>query len=291
MLRDRGFDVYLAIDVQTILDINGGIIRELRNSDCYLLVNFRREPVGPKRFRGSLFSNQELAIAYALGFEKMLIVNQEGVKPEGMLGYIGINTEEFRDHLDCLNAVRRALDRAEWRSDYSRRLRAANLRFSDQVLTFSTLSGWFLYLDVHNDRPDIAALEATARLSGYSQHGKSFQPSTIRSPLKATGRPGFYHTIFPKSHEAFDLLVIGVDSQAHAEAMNSAGTVNPVFLNSALDVSWTCPVPVCGGLWIFRYEFFAVEFPVLTVEIEVDVPTTCRADRAPSAQMLTQELS
>ncbi len=42
MLRRRGFDVYLAIEAQTILEINAGIIRELKNSDCYLFVNFCR---------------------------------------------------------------------------------------------------------------------------------------------------------------------------------------------------------------------------------------------------------
>jgi hypothetical protein len=34
LLEKRGFDVYIAIDVQTILEINAGIIRELKNSDC-----------------------------------------------------------------------------------------------------------------------------------------------------------------------------------------------------------------------------------------------------------------
>src|SRR5437660_794267 len=77
LLRRRGFDVYIAIDVQTILEINTGIIRELKNSDCYLFVNFRRELIRDK-YWGSLFSNQELAIAYALGFERLLVINQDG---------------------------------------------------------------------------------------------------------------------------------------------------------------------------------------------------------------------
>jgi hypothetical protein len=45
LLETRGFDVYIAIDVQTILEINTGIIRELKDSDCYLFVNFVREPI------------------------------------------------------------------------------------------------------------------------------------------------------------------------------------------------------------------------------------------------------
>src|SRR5439155_6455278 len=115
--------------------------------------NFRRDPVGDK-FRGSLFSNHEFAIAYALGFERLLVVNQAGVLSEGMLRYVGINTETFRDHDDCCAVVQRALDRAGWAPDYSRRLRASGLRLSEEVILYGNLAGNFLYLDIHNDRPD-----------------------------------------------------------------------------------------------------------------------------------------
>ena len=154
LLEERGFAVYLAVDVQTILEINERIIGELKNSDCYLFVNFRRDPIGDS-FRGSLFSNQELAIAYALGFERLLVVNQEGVLPEGMLRYLGVNTEPFRGVEDCVDVVGRALDKAGWASDYGRRLRADGLHFSKALIRCGNIAGQFLYLDIHNDRPDI----------------------------------------------------------------------------------------------------------------------------------------
>jgi hypothetical protein len=281
LLGARGFRVYLAIDVQTILEINERIIRELKNSDCYLFVNFRRDPVGDK-FRGSLFSNQEFAIAYALGFERLLVVNQAGVLSEGMLRYIGINTETFRDHDDCCAVVQRALDRAAWAPDYSRRLRASGLRLSEVVL-YGNLAGNFLYLDIHNDRPDIAALEGTAKLSAYARSGKEFEPSPISSPLKATARPGFSHTIFPKSHEAFDLLCIGWEVGLQPAAgwgrgvPATSGTYQGrvpssdprVYLNSALDVIPPRHLPLSYGRWTLRYQFFAIDFPVLTVDIEL----------------------
>src|SRR5262249_18029588 len=127
MLIRRGFEPYLAINAQTILEINAGIIGELKDSDCYLLVNFRRDPIGEGKFRGSLFSNQELAIAYAFGFDRLLIVNQEAVEAEGMLRYIGINTESFGDVSECCAAVE--LNRSTWTKDYSRRLQAGPHRF------------------------------------------------------------------------------------------------------------------------------------------------------------------
>lgn len=298
LLEERGFDVYVAIDVQTILEINTGIISELKNSDCYLLLNFQREQIGDK-YRGSLFSNQELAIAYSLGFERILVVNQEGILSEGILNYMGINTETFRSFDDCCPTVERALNRAGWKPDYSRQLNADRLRFSDELIRFGNLRGRFLYVDIVNQRPDIAALEATARLSELGRSGQgTLQASPIRSPLKATGRPGFSHTIFPKSFEAFDLLCVGTYSNtagldlsapAASGTLVASVTLVPkemgVFLNAALDVVRAPRLPITSGRWQLQYEFFAIGFPVLSLLIELNVSDW----NNPSTRILAQE--
>lgn len=300
LLEGRGFSVYIAIDVQTIHEINAGIIRELKDSDCYLFVNFCRERINRKsggQYRGSLFSNQELAIAYALDFKRILVVNQHGVLPEGMLRYIGINTETFNSFDDCCAVINRALDRSGWTPDYSRRLRADNLRFSPYMIRYGNLVGRFLYVDVRNDRPDIAALVATARCSEFARAGQAPEPSPIRSPLKATAFPGFSHTIFPGSHEAFDLLCFGTYSKPESSFLAppaSGAVVGPevlreepgVFLNTALDVVGAPRLPITQGVWKLHYEFFAIDFPILSVW--VDLTLTDRYE--PSAKILTQEL-
>lgn len=274
LLQERGFSPYVAIDVQTILDINGGIIRELKDSDCYLFVNFRRERIGTD-YRGSLFSNQEMAIAYALGFDRFLVINQEGVRSEGMLAYIGINTETFAESADCAAAVERALDRAQWTPDYSRRLQAGELRWQPNI-SYGSLSGSFLYLDIRNGRPDIAAMETTARLTEFGREGDNLQPCPIRSPLKATGRPGFAQTIFPGSHEAFDILCVGSDSSRAPYGLSASGnnmTTLPsqvgVYLNSALDVTPKPALPIVDGNWRLRYEVYAIGFPLLSVLVRL----------------------
>lgn len=292
ILVDRGFAAYVAIDVQTILDINGGIIRELKNSDCYLFINFRRDKIADD-YRGSLFSNQEMAIAYALDFERFLIINQDGVRREGMLAYIGINTETFTTLDECPTAVERALDRAKWTPDYSRRLRInEHLRFSD-VLYCRNLVGRFLYADIANGRPDIPAIETTARLAEFGSIGTPLQPCPIRSPLKATARPGFAQTIFPRSHEAFDMLCIGAfddkrwrDLPASGYLMNPV-TADGVYLNSALDVDPLPRMPIAPGTWILRYEFVAIGFPPLSASIELTVNDNWTKA---SAKLLGQEI-
>jgi hypothetical protein len=304
LLTARGFDVYIAIDVQTILEINSRIIQELKNSDCYLFINFRRERIGfgwktGRQYRGSLFSNQELAIAYALNFERILVINQDRILPEGILKYIGINTEKFVGFDDCCATVERALDRSGWTTDYSRRLRADGLRPSDRGLHYGRLRGYFFYINIHNGRPDIAALETTCRCVGFARIGEHLRPCPIRSPLKATGRSGFAHTIFPNSHEAFDILCVGYCSKPvvmsqNANAVSGAFVGSPmmlqetrgVFLNSALDSVDGHSLEITPGVWELRYEFFAINFPVLSVSIEL----TLTDEYEPSVKILDQKI-
>lgn len=271
--------------MQTILEINQRIIDELKNSDCFLFVNFRREKLSDESFRGSLFSNQELAIAYCLGFEQLLVVNQRGVASEGLLRYMGINTPMFGGYEDCVNVVESVLGKAGWRNDYSRRLRAGALHTATTQYNAATglLTGVFLHLDIHNGRPDVAALECTTRLARLKHNG-AWIDSPIRSPLKATGRNAYAHTIFPKSHEAFDILVVGsylapytpVPSASGLTTMPTSGSnhgsfSSGVFLNSAFDAVPAPSLPITVGAWELEYEIVAIGFPRLTVSVRVDL--------------------
>ena len=68
MLSSEGFSPYVATQIQTMLDLNGQIIRELKEADYYLLINFRREQLADSHeFRGSLFAHQELCDSLRFG--------------------------------------------------------------------------------------------------------------------------------------------------------------------------------------------------------------------------------
>ena len=102
----KGFKPHVAIQAQSLTDVNSGIIGELRRSDFYVFIDFRRErlPTSRKRgsrrakaaYRGSLFTNQELAIAYILDVEKVIFLQQDGVRLEGLLRYMASNAAIFR---------------------------------------------------------------------------------------------------------------------------------------------------------------------------------------------------
>jgi hypothetical protein len=286
MLRKRGFKCYVAKKVTTILAINTDIIRELKNSDCFLFVNFRRERL-PSRHRGehlgSLFSAQELGIAYSLGFQRILIVNQTRIRREGLLAYMACNTDEFASFRDCVRVVKKAVDQAGWKADYSRRLRAGGLRLSNLPHYGNShvrLTGQMFYLEIHNDRPDIAAIGATGRLVSHRQVGSKIEiPSNVQSPLKAAGRPSYSHTIFPKSHEEFDLLLVG------KSPTSAAPDQDHLYLNSALDLVPTPWLPMSYGEYVLKYEFYAIDFPLLSVKVRLSWPES----GPPSASILSQE--
>jgi len=169
--NSKGYHPYVAIEVQSILDLNAGIIGELKTSDYYLFINFRREIVtgnaGNQFHRGSLYTNQELAIAYAFGFDHMLLVNQKNSEKEGVFKFIVTNIAEFETHADVLPLIQNAVQKAGWQHDYTRQLAAANLRLAPPIRYgdhTGTRNICTLHVDIQNKRPDLGAVGCVARL-------------------------------------------------------------------------------------------------------------------------------
>lgn len=275
----QGFEPYLAVYVQTIADLNAGIVAALKSCDYYLFVNFKREKVlrdCESIYRGSLYSHQELAIAYSLGYDHMLVLNQQGVHDEGVQKFIVSNTPRFTAGDEVLHRVQEAA--ARWSPQYSRQLALGTLRWADPVL-FGDHSGSrlvrVLHGDIHNNRDDRAAYGLIARLAAI-RDAETDAPveHSDRTVLKATGFQGFQHTTWPNTHCAFDLLAQSVENP------------NELYLNSSLDVPRE-PVIFNPGTYLLDYEFVAQDFPVLRCTLrlqhtgapELDAPSV--VERSP----------
>ena len=265
--EDNGFEPYVAINVQTIQDVNSGIISELKASDYYVFIDFPRDELHPcdgECNRGSLFTNQELAIAYVLGFEKVIFLQHQNVKLEGLLRYMASNAIKFDDYSEISEKLINEVERRSWSTTYSRHLLASNIRWSDGLISYHSLTqpvliGKFLYVDIANSRSDVAAQATVARLASITYPSGENQISPDRSHLKAAGFPGFSHSIWPSSHAAFDLLCVD--------------NANPhrIFLNSALDKAPKDPIIWEIGLYRLNYEVLSPGFPALQFSISLDV--------------------
>jgi len=261
----KGFSPYIAIQVQSILDLNAGIIGNLKTSDYYLFVNFRREHLNrfPRgEWRGSLFTNQELAIAYALGFEHMLMINQIGVRREGVFKFMVSNVPEFATPNDVLSRVQSAVQTAGWDPSYTRQLDVAGHYFTPKPFQYKDHTGSrsvrVLHLRVQNSRTDIGAVGTIARLFSITDQSGNQIDSPDRSQLKASGDAAAYsQTIWPNSEETFDLLAIDMENQNH------------VYLHSMSDVHPRQPIISQCGIWLLDYEIFSQGFPRLAIRVKL----------------------
>jgi len=124
-LSQQGFAPYVAIQAQSIEDVNSGIVNQLKSSDYYLFIDFCREVVGKDQdngsvFRGSLFTHQELAIAYALDFQNTIFLRQKGTELSGLAKYMLSNATEFSRPAEVVQFVRKLVRERKWYPSYSR---------------------------------------------------------------------------------------------------------------------------------------------------------------------------
>jgi len=262
-LNSEGYQPYVAIETQSILDVNSGIISELKSSDYYIFINFKRDQIvnGETTFyRGSVFTNQELGIAYAMGFEKMLFINQKDVRREGIFGYLVSNTPEFDNYDEVLPIIKDAIAKAKWTNDYSRNLIIQHLRWGNPI-SYTDHTGRRnvkgLNVDVFNNRPDVGASNTVCRLRTIFTNGVT-NISPDRSHLKCCGSPGYSNIIWPKDHIAFDLFSIHLDNPTD------------IFLHSALDVNPRVPIINSIGKYELEYEVFAKGFSPITFVVDLD---------------------
>ena len=261
----NGFRPYLALEAQSVQDINSGIIRELRRGDYYVFIDFKREALAePSEFRGSLFSHQELAIAYATDFEHALFFRESGVALEGFAAFMASNATVFNERATVPALVAEAVYRRGWSPHYSRNLIVGELRLTTELIQYRDLQGRFLYADICNRRVDVGATGVVARLASLSIAGGAVQTSPNRSHLKVTGQHmAFEQTIWPSSHGAFDLLCVN----AHRGSC--------VYLNNALDVLPTPALFDAVGEHRLHFEVLGHGFDRISFTVRLRTTAVC----------------
>jgi hypothetical protein len=256
----RGYSAYIAIEAQNLYDINSAIVKELILSDYYIFIDFRRELIGWKKlflreFRGSLFSHQELALAYNLGFDKVIFLQEDGVSSEGFLKYIQSNSRPFKKRNQILKLIQEEVRNKKWSPLYSRHLIVGGIiKISSPILYRDHTGSRNVYIYecmVENNRQDRAAMNTLAILKSIEgPNGQAIPPDT--SYLKWAGQIGYSRTIFPLSSANFCLLQIDCNN------------LLSVYLQSAADILPRSPI-ISGqaGNYKLTYQVFAENFPML----------------------------
>jgi hypothetical protein len=261
LLDKLGFGFYIAVNVQGLNDIMK-ITDELRSSDYYLFIDFLRKKKCLSRKKEiplSLFSHQELALAYNLGFEEVIVLKEKGSPMEGFLQYTQSNPEYFGNDEEVLSKVEQLILEHKWNKNYSRNLCVDSLQFVGP-LTYSDHTGisqeFVWQVKINNHRLDSAAVDTTCILDSIEVNGVK-QPVIDRSKLKWAGQIGYEKTILPKDFGISDIFSIWQGSSG-------------IFLHSAMDVIPRQPIIVNLGVYRLSYKVYSHTFPLLSFVVEVN---------------------
>jgi len=98
-LRKMGYEPYLAIEEQSLKGLNENIFKNLSTADYFLFIDFKREQFANRsEYRGSLYCNQELAIAAYIELDNVIAFQQNGLKDrDGMIGAMQLNPIPFKN--------------------------------------------------------------------------------------------------------------------------------------------------------------------------------------------------
>jgi hypothetical protein len=160
-LKELGFDPYIAIAEQTLRGLKENVFEQLRKSEYFLFVDFKRELLGDSQLhRGSPFSHQELAIASLLDIE-MAAFQEKGVKRiDGLMQFLQANAIEFIDKNLLPNAVADIVQQRRWNPSWRNELVLGSPQLVDnvQIIGGPYQTGKFFLVNVHNHHREKLAI-------------------------------------------------------------------------------------------------------------------------------------
>jgi len=104
--RKREFETYFAERVHSSEALTENIFRFLRQSEYFVFIDFKRDRIREceEEFRGSLFVNQEIAMATFLKLRGIGFY-EKGTKREGILSYQIYNARRFEDGTEIIGML------------------------------------------------------------------------------------------------------------------------------------------------------------------------------------------
>jgi hypothetical protein len=165
--KGRGFETYFAERVHSPDALTENIFKFLRNSEYFIFIDFKRDSISATEYRGSLFVNQEIAIATFLGLPGFGFA-EKGVKREGIAGYQIYNPIPFEDGTTIIKNLENLT--RNWDKNFANELK---ITFDPSTVSRNMIlqnhpnnprSDWF-HLNVHNRHHDKHALSCLAYIS------------------------------------------------------------------------------------------------------------------------------
>lgn len=179
-LAQEGFEPYIAASQQTLRGLKENIFQRLAESEYFLFIDFVRDNLvteGPPFHRGSVFSQQELALAAYLDTD-VIAFQEEGIKPlEGILRFMQTNCLTFNDRSLLPTMVIEKVREQGWSSTWKRALTIdANINVHRDVTRFpENIQADFYHLHIRNNHIHEVARNVYAYLDNVLEVGSNQQ--------------------------------------------------------------------------------------------------------------------
>ena len=109
--KSRGFETYFAETVRSPEALTEHIFRYLKLSEYFVFIDFRRDELPNKEYRGSLFVSQEIAISTFLKTPGLGFF-EKGIRREGILDFQIYNAFPFEDGAEIISKLK--VETAHW---------------------------------------------------------------------------------------------------------------------------------------------------------------------------------
>jgi hypothetical protein len=164
---------------------------ELESSDYFLFIDFPREflvqiyegALSGREHRGSLFVNQELAIASYLDIQVLYFQHSSVKKRDGLNGHLHINAQEFKSLEQLPDLIKSVILEANWSPKWKNALKMEYVakRFADE--------NDYYHIDVKNHHNRKHATNCYAYLSNVENcdTGKSIECPIVETKWAGVG--------------------------------------------------------------------------------------------------------
>lgn len=170
-LIQLGYDPYIAIEEQTLRGIKENIFYQLKTSEYFIFIDFKREQIivdKQKRYRGSLFCHQELALASYLDIPLIAFQEQGIIQRDGLMNFLQANSIPFTDRNLLPNVIADTIQQRGWDPLWKNQLLLE--RDPEQFVNATRLPenqlARFFHIRVRNLHPRKAAINCY----GYIEH-------------------------------------------------------------------------------------------------------------------------
>lgn len=196
VLRELGFEFYIATEEHTLKGFRENIFHQLETSEYILFIDFRREQIGTDGetpvYRGSLFSHQELAIASYLEIPSVAFQESNVCKRDGLLGVMQLNCLGFKNRDELPEVVRKYVSNkwdAHWRNELF--LERGSTDYKDVIRVPSNAWARFFHIKVTNRNKWKSALNCYSYLKSIKnvQTNATMSLETIELKWKGVNSP------------------------------------------------------------------------------------------------------